>query len=147
MAHFAELNENNEVIYVVYMDNETITDENGNENEQLGIDHLHHHHGADRRWVRTSYRGNFRGKYAGQGDTYREDLDMFIGPTPYPSWILNETTGQWEAPTPKPEGDYYYWDEDTTSWVLPEGYNPDARDGDGDGIVQEGTPFERPVGT
>ena len=29
--------------------------------------------------------------------------------------------------------------------TLPEGYNPDAKDGDGDGIVQEGTPFERPV--
>jgi hypothetical protein len=149
MAHYAELNENNEVIYVVYMDNETITDENGNEVEELGIQHLHHHHGADRRWVRTSYRGNFRGKYAGIGDTYREDLDMFIGPSPYPSWILNETTGQWEAPTPRPEGDYYVWDEDTTSWVLsyPEGYNPNARDGDGDGIVQEGTEFERPAGT
>jgi hypothetical protein len=26
-----------------------------------------------------------------------------------------------------------------------DGYNEDARDRDGDGIVQEGTPFERPV--
>ena len=26
-----------------------------------------------------------------------------------------------------------------------DGYNPDARDGDNDGIVQEGTPFERPA--
>ena len=25
------------------------------------------------------------------------------------------------------------------------GYNPDAKDGDNDGIVQEGTPFERPA--
>lgn len=24
-------------------------------------------------------------------------------------------------------------------------FNPDARDGDGDGIIQEGTPFERPM--
>lgn len=33
--------------------------------------------------------------------------------------------------------------------VLPskpkETFNPNAKDGDGDGIVQEGTPFERPV--
>lgn len=28
-----------------------------------------------------------------------------------------------------------------------EPYDPNARDGDGDGIVQEGTPWERPVGT
>lgn len=130
--HYAELNENNEVIYVAYMDNEIITDENGNEVEELGIQHLHTHHGADRKWVRTSYGGNFRGKYAGLGDTYREDLDMFISPSPYPSWILNETTGQWEAPVTQPEltqeeidGGYFYsWDEEaynsdnTTGWTL-----------------------------
>jgi hypothetical protein len=132
MAHYAELNQNNEVIYVVYMDNEIITDENGNEVEELGIQHLHTHHGAERKWVRTSYRGNFRNKYAGLGDTYREDLDMFISPSPYPSWILNENTGQWEAPVTQPEltqeqidGGYYYtWNEEeynsdnTTGWTL-----------------------------
>lgn len=132
MAHYAELNQNNEVIYVVYMDNEIITDENGNEVEELGIQHLHTHHGADRKWVRTSYGGNFRNKYAGLGDTYREDLDMFISPSPHPSWILNETTGQWEAPVTQPEltqeqidGGYFYsWDEEahnadnTTGWTL-----------------------------
>lgn len=132
MAHYAELNENNEVIYVVYMDNEIITDENDNEVEELGIQHLHHHHGADRRWIRTSYRGNFRGKYAGIGDTYREDLDMFISPQPYPSWILNETNGEWEPPVLKPElteeeistKSYYTWVEqlyssdNTKGWVL-----------------------------
>ena len=62
MAHYAELNENNEVVYVAYMDNEIIIDENGNEVEELGIQHLHTHHGSDRRWVRTSYRGSFSGK-------------------------------------------------------------------------------------
>jgi hypothetical protein len=130
--HYAELNENNEVIYVAYMDNEIITDENGNEVEELGIQHLHTHHGAERKWVRTSYGGNFRGKYAGLGDTYREDLDVFISPSPYPSWTLNETTYQWEPPIPQPEltqeqidGGYYYsWVEgaynadNTTGWFL-----------------------------
>jgi hypothetical protein len=132
MAHYAELNENNEVIYVAYMDNEIIMDENRNEVEELGIKHLHTHHGAERKWVRTSYRGNFRGKYAGLGDTYREDLDMFISPSPYPSWILNETTYQWEPPIPQPQltqeevdaGHYYTWLEgaykadNTTGWFL-----------------------------
>jgi len=33
------------------------------------------------------------------------------------------------------------------SVVSNEGYNPNAIDGDGDGMVQEGTEFERPVGT
>lgn len=129
MAHYAELNENNEVIYVAYMDNEIITDENGNEVEELGIQHLHTHHGADKKWVRTSYGGNFRGKYAGIGDTYREDLDMFISPSPYPSWTLNETTYQWESPIPQPElteeqlNDevyeyYYFWIEEIQNWYL-----------------------------
>ena len=119
MAHYAELNENNEVIYVAYMDNETITDENDNEVEELGIQHLHTHHGSHRRWVRTSYGGNFRGKYAGQGDAYREDLDMFISPQPFASWILNETTGQWEAPIPRPDDEnLYVWNEETQSWDL-----------------------------
>lgn len=31
--------------------------------------------------------------------------------------------------------------------LRPEPYDPDAKDGDGDGIVQERTPWERPVGT
>lgn len=132
MAHYAELNDNNEVIYVVYMDNEIITDENGNEVEELGINHLHTHHGSHRRWIRTSYRGNFRSKYAGLGDTYREDLDMFIAPQPYPSWTLNESTGQWESPIPRPEltqdeidsNSYYTWSnelylsDNTKGWIL-----------------------------
>jgi hypothetical protein len=127
--HYAELNEGNEVIYVAYMDNEIITDENGNEVEELGIQHLLTHHGDHRKWVRTSYRGNFRNKYAGIGDTYREDLDVFIAPQPYGSWILNESTYQWEAPIPQPEltaeqlNDetytyYYFWVEQTQTWQL-----------------------------
>jgi hypothetical protein len=119
MAHFAELNENSEVIYVVYMNNEIITDESGNEVEQLGIDHLHFHHGSYRKWVRTSYGGNFRGKYAGIGDIYREDLDVFISSGPYPSWTLNEETIQWEAPVSCPDdGNDYIWNEEAQSWDL-----------------------------
>lgn len=131
MAHYAELNENNEVIYVSYMGNEIITDENGNEIEELGIQHLHTHHGSDRRWIRTSYRGNFRGNYANIGDIYREDLDRFISKSPFPSWILNETTYIWEPPIPEPElteeqkenNQYYVWNENEyeinkNGWIL-----------------------------
>jgi len=32
--------------------------------------------------VRTSYNANIRGKYAGIGDLYDQDLDIFISPTP-----------------------------------------------------------------
>jgi len=37
--------------------------------------------------------------------------------------------------------------EQTLEEKIADGYNPDARDGDGDGIVQEGTKWERPVDT
>lgn len=131
MAHYAELNQDNEVICVVYMDNEIIVDDFGNEVDQLGVDHLHLHHGEDRRWLRTSYRANFRGKYAGIGDTYREDLDMFIPKQPYPSWTLNMSEFCWEPPVPVPtltqehedNNQYYLWSEEeylasNNGWIL-----------------------------
>jgi len=117
MAHYAELNENNEVIYVTYMDNEIIADENGNEIEELGIQHLHNHHGPHRRWVRTSYNANFRGKYAIIGDIYDEENDTFEKCL-YPSWSINKTNGKWEAPILKPSGYFhdYEWIEEQQSW-------------------------------
>ena len=68
-------------------------------------------------WVQTSYNGNFRKNYAGIGYTYDETRDAFYTPQPYPSWTLNETTCQWEAPTPYPDEGNYAWDEDTLSWI------------------------------
>ena len=60
----------------------------------------------------------FRKNYAGLGYEYRSDIDGFVPPKPYPSWILNETTGMWDAPVPYPnDGKDYIWDEDTQSWV------------------------------
>ena len=35
--------------------------------------------------------------------------------------------------------------EQTLEEMIADGYNPNARDGDGDGIVQEGTDWERPL--
>jgi hypothetical protein len=63
-----------------------------------------------------------RKNYAGVGFSYDAQKDAFIPPKPYASWVLNETTCLWEAPTPYPDdGGVYRWDEDTTSWVqLPE---------------------------
>ena len=47
-----------------------------------------------------------------------EQLDAFIPPQPYPSWVLNEDTCLWDAPVPMPQdGQMYSWDEATTSWV------------------------------
>lgn len=132
MAHFAELDQNNIVINVVVVDNNVLIDENGNENEQLGIDLLHSHLGSDKKWVQTSYNHNFRGRYAGKGYTYDENFDIFFPPQPYPSWTLNSQIADWEAPIPRPEFTqeeidsycWYEWNEDqyqldnNTGWEL-----------------------------
>jgi hypothetical protein len=66
---------------------------------------------------RTSYNGNIRKNYAGIGFTYDPELDVFIPPKPYESWILDEETARWKAPTPMPTEGIYDWDEATLSWL------------------------------
>lgn len=109
MAHWAELDENNVVLRVLVGDN---NDPNGDEGYQWLIDNL------GGRWVKTSYNATIRKNFAGIGYTYDETLDAFIAPKPFPSWVLDEETCRWEAPTPYPnDGDIYTWDEDSVSWV------------------------------
>lgn len=79
MAHFAELNDDNKVLRVIVVHNNELLDQNGNENEQKGIDFCVNHFGG--RWVQTSYNGSFRGCYAGVDYTYDETLDTFIPPS------------------------------------------------------------------
>lgn len=85
-------------------------------------------------WVQTSYntRGGvhynqdgepdgegLRKNYAGIGFSYDPELDAFIPPQPYPSWVLNNETCLWDAPIPYPSGGkYYMWDEENTDWAL-----------------------------
>jgi hypothetical protein len=69
-------------------------------------------------WKQTSYNSNIRKQYAGVGYSYNELADVFITPSPFPSWVLNETTTNWDAPVAKPVDDkLYIWDEDTISWL------------------------------
>jgi hypothetical protein len=106
MSHWAELNENNQVLRVLVGDN---NDPNGDEGYQWLIDNL----GGT--WVKTSYNNNIRGTYAGVGYSYNEDEDIFVAPQPYPSWTRNGSF--WEAPTPYPtNGQVYNWVEDDLNW-------------------------------
>ena len=79
-------------------------------------------------WIQTSYNTfggvhrnggtPLRKNYAGIGFTYDAQKDAFIPPKPYESWVLNEDTCLWEAPTPMPfDGKIHIWDEATTSWL------------------------------
>lgn len=118
MAHFAKLDESNNVLEVHVVHNNELLDENGQESEQKGIDFLTSWSGGYTMWKQTSYNGNFRKNYAGIGYTYDSVRDAFIPPKPFNSWVLNEDTCLWESPIPYPNDDgQYRWDEDTVSWT------------------------------
>jgi hypothetical protein len=73
----------------------------------------------DGEWIQTSYNGSIRKNYAGIGFTYNTELDAFIPPQTYASWILNKDTCRWEAPVPYPaDSNEYIWNEETQSWGL-----------------------------
>jgi hypothetical protein len=117
MAHFA-LIENNIVQNVIVVANADLTDSEGNEQEHLGVEFIHSTLGPDDTWMQTSYNNNIRKNFAGIGYSYDSTRDAFIAPKPYASWVLNESTCQWDAPTPYPDDDNVYeWDESTTAWV------------------------------
>ena len=80
MAHFAKLDENNNVLRVSVVNNNDIQDENGNEQEFIGISLLQNLHGADTIWKQTSYNNNFRGMYAAIGGVYDPTHDKFVPP-------------------------------------------------------------------
>lgn len=118
MAHFARI-ENNIVTEVITVHNNVLLDENGNEQESLGIDFCQTLYGDATNWRQTSYNGNFRKNFAAIGYKYDTARHAFIAPKPFDSWVLNDTTCCWDPPTPYPgdEDTHYRWDESTTSWV------------------------------
>jgi hypothetical protein len=104
MAHFAEILEGVVQRVIVVHDNE----------EANGTQFCHDLFGGE--WVQTSYNNRIRKQYAGIGYSYDADLDIFIAPAPYPSWILDENH-DWQPPTPQPPAPPdTYWDEDTQTW-------------------------------
>jgi hypothetical protein len=117
MAHYAFLDSNNIVTEIIVGIDET---------ELIEDKDPETWYGEFRGQVckRTSYNGNYRKNYAGIGYTYDAELDAFIAPKPFESWVLDEDTATWEAPVAKPEGDYF-WDEATVSWKpVPEAETP-----------------------
>jgi hypothetical protein len=115
MAHFAEIDQNNTVLRVIVVHNNDCL-LNGVETESVGAEFCRNLFGGT--WVQTSYNGTIRKNYAGTGYTYDSQRNAFIPPKPYVSWVLNEITCLWDAPTPMPQDNKRYsWDEDTTSWI------------------------------
>ena len=119
MSHFAKI-ENGIVTQVIVIEQDVLN---------TG------HWGDPSLWKQTSYntRGGvhygsdgqpdggaaLRKNYAGLGYIYNSTLDAFYPPSPFPSWILDENTCNWNAPVVMPvtEGKHYIWDEPTLNWV------------------------------
>ena len=113
MSHFAQIDGNNIVTQVIVIEQDVV---------DTGL------FGDPNSWIQTSYNTSggihllggtpLRKNYAGIGYTYDSIRDAFIPPKPFNSWVLNETSCLYEAPTPMPTDDKMYsWNEDTLSWV------------------------------
>ena len=110
MAHFAEIDENNIVLRVLVVPDEE---------ENRGQEYLADDCNLGGTWIQTSYNSRIRKRYAGVGYKYDENLDAFIKPKPYDSWLFDDNSADWKSPTPKPDaGIDWYWDEDSKTWLL-----------------------------
>lgn len=128
--YFAKLNDNNEVINVVVGNADFLTtfvdDTPGkwlecDKNTQYGI-----HWNRETHTMSEDQSKAFRKNFPSVGDTYDPSRDAFIKKKPYPSWILNEDSCEYEPPVTRPSAsltEKYYWDEElyqtdnTQGWV------------------------------
>jgi hypothetical protein len=120
MAHFAEIDNAGVVLRVLVVPNEE---------EDRGQAYLADDLGLGGIWKRTSYntRANvhleggtpYRKNFAGIGYTYDSEMDAFIPPKLFPSWLFDEETCSWYPPEPMPiqEGTIFTWDESRLRWV------------------------------
>lgn len=119
MAHYAFLDSNNIVTQIIV----------GKDEGEDGIDwEQHYGEFCGQSCKRTSYNTiggvhsnggtPYRKNYASIGYTYDANRDAFIPPKPFASWLLNETSCIWEAPTPMPIDDKRYsWNEEQLTWL------------------------------
>lgn len=124
MAHFAEIDNNYQVIRVLKVDNLKCVDAEGNEHEEVGVEFLKSLYGEKTNWVQTSYTEKKRRMFAGKGYIYLPEQDIFVPPSPWPSWTLNRSAGKWVAPSPEPEHneerESTRWSEDEQKWYVEE---------------------------
>lgn len=133
MAFFAQLDTNNVVVTIITVDDKVLINPwTGDEEEMLGRAHCKLRYGRGD-YKQTFKDGSSRSRFAAIGGTYNEELDAFIVPQPFPSWVLDNTTKDWVSPLGEQPietaeeydaGKQYMWNEDayqadnTTGWVL-----------------------------
>lgn len=120
MAHFAQIDLDNNVLQVVVISNADIDNLPFPESEPVGVAFCKNLFGENTNWKQTSYSGNFRREFAAVGGFYYPPADVFVGLQPYPSWVFDSQTAQWIAPVPKPDVAQNYvavWIEEQQKWV------------------------------
>lgn len=138
MAHFAKINETNEVLTVLYIEDKYVQNDDGVETESVGQAYLEaNNNWPANQWIQTSYNTYnnthklggtpFRGNYANIGYTWDSENEIFIRPKPYSSWTKNLTTADWESPAgvqptltteEREAGKYYQWNDTDLTWDL-----------------------------
>ena len=109
MAHFAKIGMNGKVIAVLTCGNKDMLNADGVEDERVGQQYLElHNNWPAEMWVQTSYNTSanthrlggtpLRGNYAGIGDTWDEDNQIFWPKSPYPSWVKDVASATWKSP-------------------------------------------------
>jgi hypothetical protein len=100
MSHYAKI-KNNQVTNIIVVDRDLI--ESGDM-------------GDPSTWIEVLDDNGVRIHYVGIGFTYDSDLNKFVPPKPFDSWVFDGTT--WSAPIPIPaDNKHYKWDEKTMSWI------------------------------
>ena len=127
MSHFAKLDENNVVTFVIRARQESdgmedeFTQSTGEVWKQTSYNTYGGVHYTDGEPSEDQTKA-LRFNYAGIGFTYDPDKGTdgaFIPPKPFESWVLDEDTCLWKAPLPYPDGGgEYTWNEETGSWDL-----------------------------
>ena len=137
-AYFSEINSEGIVLKTVVADENDVLANGGNGSEQaanhfksiapLSVNGV--------KWVQT-FKDGTRGVYAGTGDIYNEEHDVFCETQIYASWTLNTTTGKYEAPVAQPTpptNGHLSWDEDNQQWKSTK-YIPDDLTEDNDTML------------
>jgi len=138
MAHFAKINEDNEVLLVLTVEDKNLLDSNQQEQESVGQQYLEtHHNWPANMWIQTSYNTinnthrlggtAFRGNFASIGFTWDSQNQKFWPPRPFNSWVKHNDSCSWKSPIgdapvltteEKNAGKFYSWNETNQSWDL-----------------------------
>lgn len=130
MAHFAELDEDDNVLRVIVVND---VDVNARKNALIvdGVSPADAEEQAGQEycealfpgtiWVQTSYNRTFRTNFAAAGGKYLRDVNAFRSPKPFPSWVETETH-EWSPPVPYPSQQpvgrpAWTWNEADQDWV------------------------------